>query len=101
MKIMDSLKERWVVWIWRHTPHCREIARLASRSFEQPLSFSMKLKLRLHFLICAWCHRYDQQLKFLHHAGSQAGRHDDDLPGRGLSPEARQRMVQRLRSAGR
>jgi hypothetical protein len=99
MKIIASIKERWEVWVWQHTPHCTEILRLASQSLEQPLSLRTRLKMRLHFLICVWCERYDKQLKFLHRACSHASRRDETLPGRGLSAEARQRILQRLINA--
>jgi hypothetical protein len=99
MKIVASIKERWEVWVWRHTPHCTEITRLASRSFEQPLSIRTRLKMRLHFLICVWCERYVKQLDFLHHASSHTDHQHGTLPGRGLSPEARQRIVQCLKTA--
>lgn len=98
MKIVTLLKERGAVWVWHHTPHCTEITRLASQSFEQPLSFRTRLKMRLHFLICVWCKRYHHQLIFLHHAGAHADHQDKALPGRGLSPGARQRIVQRLKT---
>jgi hypothetical protein len=99
MKIITSIKERWEVWVWQHTPHCTEILRLASQSLEQPLSLRTRLKMRLHFLICVWCERYDKQLKFLHRACSHASHRDETLPGRGLSAEARQRILQRLINA--
>ena len=99
MKIFAPVRERWEVWVWQHTPHCTEILRLASQSLDEPLSFRTWLKMRLHFLICVWCERYDKQLKFLHRACSHAGHRDETLPGRGLSAEARQRIVQRLKIA--
>ena len=99
MKIIATIKERWEVWVWQHTRHCTEILRLASQSLEQPLSFRTRLKMRLHFLICVWCERYDKQLKFLHRACSHASHQDETLPGRGLSAEARQRIVERLKTA--
>ena len=99
MKIVASFKKLWVVWVWQHTPRCTEILRLASQSLEQPLSFRTRLKMRLHFLICVWCERYDKQLKFLHRACSHASHQDETLPGRGLSAEARQRIVERLKTA--
>ena len=99
MKVIAAIKARWEVWVWQHTPHCTEILRLASQSLEQPLSFRTRVKMRLHFLICVWCERYDKQLKFLHHACSHASHQDETLPGRGLSVEARQRIVQRLKIA--
>jgi hypothetical protein len=99
MKIIATIKERWVVWVWQHTPHCTEILRLASQSLEQPLSLRTRLKMRLHFLICVWCERYVKQLRFLHHAGSHLGHQDETLPGHGLSAEARERIVQHLKAA--
>jgi hypothetical protein len=99
MKIIALIKQRWEVWVWQHTPHCTEILRLASQSLERPLSWRMRLKMRLHFLICVWCERYHKQLKFLHHAGAQSDHRQETLPGRGLSAEAQQRIVQRLKAA--
>jgi hypothetical protein len=97
--MIASIKERWEVWVWQHTPHCTEILRLASLSLEQPLSFRMRLNMRLHFLICVWCERYNKQIKFLHQACAHASHQDEILLGRGLSAEARQRIVRRLKSA--
>lgn len=99
MKLLQSLKLRWVVWIWNHTPNCTEMSRLASLSFEQPPSMGLRLKMRLHHLICVWCQRYEQQLKFLHRAAPMTHADLDLLALRGLSPEARQRLVRRLREA--
>ena len=96
MKIFDSLKMRWIVWVWNHTPNCAEMSRLASRSLEQPLSMRTRLKMRLHYLICAWCKRYFKQLTFLHEAAPHFDEHAGILPNRGLSAEARRRIVQRL-----
>lgn len=99
MKIIATMKERWEVWVWQHTPHCTEILRLASQSLEQPLSFRLRLKMRLHFMICVWCERYVKQLKFLHHAGAHSDHRHETLPGRGLSAEARARIVHNLKIA--
>ena len=68
MKLLDSWKLRWVVWVWNHTPNCPGMSRLASLSLEQPASFALRLKMRLHHLICVWCQRYQKQLQFLHRA---------------------------------
>jgi len=99
MKFIESIKLRWVVWVWNHTPNCAEMSRLASRSFEQPPSLDLRLKMRLHHLICVWCHRYERQLQFLHQAAPRMQDELDGLAVRGLSPEARRRLVQRLREA--
>jgi len=99
MKLLESIKMRWVVWVWNHTPNCAEMSRLASHSFEQPPSLALRLKMRLHHLICVWCQRYEKQLKFLHRAAPHTHDDLDLLSVRGLSTEARQRLVQRLREA--
>ena len=96
MKIFESIKMRTIVWVWKHSPNCADMSRLASRSLEQPLSLRIRFKMRLHYLICVWCKRYFKQLKFLHEAAPHFADHAGTLPGRGLSAEARQRMVQRL-----
>ena len=101
MKILEALKMRWVVWVWNHTPNCAEMSRLASLSLEQPPTLALRLKMRLHHLICVWCRRYERQLQFLHRAAPHA--HDDlgSLAARGLSTDARQRLLLRLREANR
>src|SRR5215204_3160844 len=99
MKLIESLKMRWVVWVWNHTPDCAEMARLASLSFEQPPSGWLRLKMRLHHVICVWCQRYEQQLKFLHRAAPRTQDELEALAARGLSAQARQRLLQRLREA--
>ena len=101
MKFLEALKMRWVVWVWNHTPTCAEMSRLASLSLEQPPPFALRLKMRLHHLICVWCRRYERQLTILHRAAPHA--HDDlsALVACGLSPEARQRLLQRLREVER
>ena len=72
MNILAALKERIGILVWQPTPNCSEITRLASRSFEQPLPTHARWKIQLHRLICAWCHRYVKQLKFLPRASSNA-----------------------------
>lgn len=99
MKTFEAIKMRWVVWVWNHTPNCAEMSRLSSRSLDQPLSLKLRCQMWLHFLICAWCRRYFRQLNFLHAAASRFGKHDAILPDRGLSAEARRRIMQRLQFA--
>jgi hypothetical protein len=96
MKILMSLKTRWIVWVWNHTPNCAEMSRLASQSLEQPLTLRTRLKMRLHYLICAWCKRYFKQLRFLHQAAQHFDEHAGILPNRGLFAEAKRRIAQRL-----
>jgi hypothetical protein len=38
---------------------------LMSESMERSLSVGEWLQLRLHLIVCAWCARYLQQIKFI------------------------------------
>jgi hypothetical protein len=99
MKLLEALKMRWIVWVWNHTPNCAEMSRLASLSLDQPPSVKVRLKMRLHCLICVWCERYQKHLIFLRRAASQLSDKFEAASQRTLSVEARQRMVQRLHAA--
>ena len=98
MKRFAALKTRFVVWVWKHTPSCAEMSRLTSRALEQPLTLKMRMKMRLHFVICAWCRRYFEQINFLHHAAPRLGLELGELTGRGMSAEAKQRVTQRIKA---
>ena len=49
-----------VKFIGKRTSKCREVVRILSQSMDSKLSLIMRIKLRLHYLICAWCQRYDK-----------------------------------------
>jgi hypothetical protein len=99
MKIIESFQQRWVVWVWNHTPNCADMSRLASRSLEQPLPFGTRLKMAMHYLICVWCSRYLKHLRFLHAAAPGFDEHLSLPRALGLSVEAKRRIVQRLRTS--
>lgn len=97
MKLFASLKTRFVIWVWKHTPSCAEMSRLTSRALEQPLTLKLRMKMRLHFVICAWCRRYFEQINFLHNSAPKLGMQLGELPGRGLSPDAKSRIKTEVR----
>ena len=97
MKFFHSLKLRAIVLVWNHTPNCAEMSRLASQSLDKSLSLNIRLQVKLHFLICAWCKRYTRQLRFLHESAPHFEEHAGQHLTRGLSAEAKQRIVQHLR----
>lgn len=98
MKLIASLKNHFVVWLWNHTPSCAEMSRLTSRALEKPLTIKARLKMRLHFVICAWCRRYFEQINLLHHAAPRLQLELGELPVRGMSAAAKQRIMQGIRS---
>jgi len=59
------LQTKLVIFIGKHTPKCREMVQILSKSMDEPTPLVMRIKKRLHFLICCWCQRYEEQLHYL------------------------------------
>ncbi len=71
---------------------CREVTRLVSASYEERLSWPERLGVRVHLLLCRFCRRFVQQMRFLHAACrrfQQALQEDDSVH---LSEAARLRI---------
>ena len=81
------------------SPTCRQATRLQSEAMDRRLSFSQRLGLRLHLVLCKWCRRYGEQLKFLRFAARQCEEHEGRQGPQRLSPEARQRIQERVQSS--
>jgi hypothetical protein len=90
------IERRLVSYIDNHTPKCREVVRLLSQSMEVKLPITTRFKLRLHFLICAWCHRYERQLWALRKIASSVPEHVDDINPSALSSSSKERLKQAL-----
>jgi hypothetical protein len=78
------------------SPNCREAVRAQSEARDHPLPTARRLGLWLHLLICKWCRRYGEQIRFL---GGAAHEHADELVQavpQNLSADARERIKQRL-----
>ena len=88
-------KEKLVDWLAHRLPPCKEVTRMASEAMDRKLPWRQKIEMKLHFMICAWCLRYFQQLQLMremaHQQSSQAENMDSFL-----SPEARERMKRKL-----
>jgi hypothetical protein len=54
-----------VLLICRFTPNCPEITRILSLGMDKDLPLLTRIKLRIHYLMCAFCERYMQQLKYI------------------------------------
>ena len=81
------------------SPSCKEAARLQSEAMDRRLSLQERLGLRLHLFICKWCRRYGSQLRFLRSAAHECEEHASPALPQGLSPEARERIKQKLQSS--
>src|SRR6266480_845055 len=90
-----------VIFIGKHTPKCREMVRILSRSMDEPMAPLMRIKKRLHFLICCWCQRYEEQLRYIHETARQFPEHADQASDAPFSAEARQHIKQKLAESAR
>jgi hypothetical protein len=97
MKAIESIKLSGVTWVWKHTPNCAEMSRLASERLDQPLPLKLRLGMRLHYLICVWCRRYSQHLRFLHRNAPHLNESLLAFARWHLSAAAKQRIIQHLR----
>ena len=50
----NRLQTALVKFIGKRTPKCREVVRILSQAMDSKLPLSMRMKLRLHYLICEW-----------------------------------------------
>jgi hypothetical protein len=82
--------------IGKYTPKCREMVRILSQSMDEPMPLRMLIKKRLHFLICCWCQRYEEQLRYIQEAARQFPEHADEASEAAFPPEAKERIKQRL-----
>jgi len=52
---------------------CKEVTHLVSQGLDRRLSAGERLRMRLHFLICRGCTRFQQQMQFLRVAVRRLG----------------------------
>src|SRR5213076_122777 len=83
-------------FIGKHTLKCREMVRILSQSMDEPMPLIMRIKKRLHFLICCWCQRYEAQLRYIHETSTKFAEHADEASDAEFSAEARERIKQKL-----
>jgi hypothetical protein len=84
-------------FIDKHTPKCREVVRLLSQSMEVKLPITTRIRIRIHFLICVWCQRYEKQLRGLREIASSLPQHVDGFGSETLSDSSKERLKQALR----
>ena len=68
---------------------------LMSESMDRPLGLREQLQLRLHLMVCAWCARYLQQIRFLRQLLRNQVPAVNSRPL--LNAEARARISERIR----
>ena len=80
------------------SPTCQQATRLQSEAMDRRLSFFEKFGLRLHLILCKWCRRYGEQLRFLRFAARECQEHESGQGPHGLTAEARERIKQKLQA---
>jgi predicted anti-sigma-YlaC factor YlaD len=78
------------------SPTCKQSVQLQSAALDTKLPLRQRLGLKIHLMLCRWCRRYGKQIGFLREATREHGGEERALPPRSLSPEARERIKQRL-----
>ena len=68
-----------------------------AESMDPPLPWRTRMAMRVHYLICAWCERYRDQLGFLRKALRSCPADDSRKFRDKLTPEARTRLKTALR----
>ena len=68
--LYSRLRWQWVILISAITPPCQRITQLCSLRMEGVRPLASRWQLPVHFIICAGCRRYLQQLEFLRKIGS-------------------------------
>jgi hypothetical protein len=83
------------------SPNCKQASRLQSEALDHKLPFLQRVGLRIHLLICKWCRRYGQQLRFLRKAAHEHPDEQIKPADQNLSASARDRIKERLRAEKR
>ena len=91
------LQTKLVIFIGKHTPKCREMVRILSQSMDQPMPLTMRIRKRIHYLICCWCQRYEEQLHYMREVARKFPEQADEIPDEKLPAEAKERLKAALR----
>ena len=86
-----------VKFIGKHTPNCREMVRILSKSMDEPMPLMMRIEKRIHFLICCWCQRYEEQLHYIRETAKKFPEHADEASDVPVSNEAKERWKRAMR----
>ena len=78
---------------------CSEVTKLISKSMDQELTIGQKIGIRIHLAMCRYCSRYKKHLELIRKFIKDAIEAEImPAPPLTLSPQARERIKQRLLS---
>ena len=64
---------------------------------DKELSLMMRIKLRIHYLMCSFCERYMKQLKYIREVSREFPEKIGDVSDASLPVDAKERMKAALR----
>ena len=77
---------------------CKQASQIISRSLDNPLSWSDRMKLKFHLFICDACNRFNQQLRLLNSAVKRLIQTTESDSTIQLSLEAKARITSAIES---
>lgn len=86
-----------VLLICRFTPSCPEVVRIISLGMDRALPLSTRIKLRIHYLMCSFCERYEKQLQHLREVAREFADKMGEVSDAKLPSDVKERMREALR----
>jgi len=87
-----------VLLICRFTPSCPEVVQIISQGMDRPRPLSTRIKLRIHYLMCSFCERYEKQLKQMREAVREFPEKIGEISDAKLPADFKERMRDALKS---
>jgi hypothetical protein len=76
---------------------CHDMTALISQSQDASLSRPTRWRMKLHFMLCVWCRRYQRQLRFLRRALLVLPENELGLSDQKLPTDAMERLKEALK----
>ena len=70
---------------------------MLSLGMDKELSLMMRMKLRIHYLMCSFCERYMKQLKYIRQVSREFPERIGEVSDASLPADAKERMKASLR----
>jgi hypothetical protein len=77
---------------------CHDMTRLISQAQDRDLPWTVRWRMKLHFLLCKCCRRYRRQLALLRRAYLRLPESGLDFSEERLSPEAKAALKRKLQA---
>jgi len=92
---------RFEQWIGAVTPSCTRVVRLISDALERPPDWRTRLTMRMHYLVCCYCRRYEKQVHRLRRFTISLPEHIDEVMPDRLDEAVKERIKSCLRDSGK